>query len=653
MKKIIATFVLLLAVITMASCNNKIASFKNIEISGYKTEFVVGDKFEKGDLVVTAVFTDGKSKDVTADATVEAPEVLDKVGSQVVKVSYNGDEQLYVINVAAEAVATYENVNAAIEAAVANANKVVSGTVVTKQYSENVTNYTFGENFTVIEKVSDELTYQYEDLGDDLYFGFYYTEYEGVKDFYTAYEATANHLAGPEVYEIVDGSYFYGAEGLLTGLYALAKDAGQDLEEVVDACEVCGDQSFAYSFGYLNADYDCYYLVEVEFDLNKNGVLTNLEVESKKYNSTYEAWGETYNNYTVNEETGLVELDMYAEYASEVTAKYTQVEGERNAENEYAYDKVMYTSFDLQDAEGNAAPTVYNIMAGESVSFVIANALPETAVAGLNNFEFNCDMFGYFGSVYDNQATVTVYAPGTYNMTLTAGSVVKEFTIVAAEPQPESVSAYASELVEGWWGTGYEMMETNEVTIELGDVLYVSALVNPTNANQEITIALKEEYAAASLTEVSYDDWNAPYFDNQVLNFNATELGTYVVVFTSVADETLTAELTITVVEAGEEPGGDDTPSIIGTWNAVHPMTGMNVASFEIMDGGYAQFSAGMTMGMVGYTLDGTTLEFQVPPMLAGTIAISDVVLNAELTEFTATITLNGEPLSLTFTKAE
>ena len=53
------------------------------------------------------------------------------------------------------------------------------------------------------------------------------------------------------------------------------------------------------------------------------------------------------------------------------------------------------------------------------------------------------------------------------------------------------------------------------------------------------------------------------------------------------------------------------------------------------------------------YTLDGTTLEFQVPPMLAGTIAISDVVLNAELTEFTATITLNGEPLSLTFTKAE
>ena len=100
----------------------------------------------------------------------------------------------------------------------------------------------------------------------------------------------------------------------------------------------------------------------------------------------------------------------------------------------YAYDKVMYTSFDLQDAEGNAAPTVYNIMAGESVSFVIANALPETAVAGLNNFEFNCDMFGYYGSVYDNLATVTVYAPGTYNMTLTAGSVVKEFTIVAAEP---------------------------------------------------------------------------------------------------------------------------------------------------------------------------------------------------------------------------
>ena len=46
-------------------------------------------------------------------------------------------------------------------------------------------------------------------------------------------------------------------------------------------------------------------------------------------------------------------------------------------------------------------------------------------------------------------------------------------------------------------------------------------------------VALKEEYAGAELAEIAFDDWNAPYFDGQMLQFNATEVGTYVVVFTS------------------------------------------------------------------------------------------------------------------------
>jgi hypothetical protein len=237
---------------------------------------------------------------------------------------------------------------------------------------------------------------------------------------------------------------------------------------------------------------------------------------------------------------------------------------------------------------------------------------------------------------------------------MTYGNVVKEFVIIAAEPQPESISTYASEYVEGWFGAGYEMMEASTTTVEVGGVLYVGAMVNPSQAAQDLTITLKEEYTGAELVEISFDDWNAPYFDGQMLQFNATEVGTYVVVFTSLVDETIVAELEVTVVEAStEDPDQGDTGSVIGTWTAIHPKTGMTAATIEFFDGGYAQFSAGMIMGMIGYTLDGTTLEFQVPAMLAGTIALEDVVMNAELTEFTATITLNGEALELTFTKAE
>ncbi len=654
MKKILAMIALVLTVVAMAACSGGAISFEDIEISGYKTEFVVGDTFDKGGLVVTAVFTDDSTKDVTADAQVSGPAALDKAGAYVVKVVYGEVEKLYQINVKDLPNATYENVNAAVEAAVANAEKIASGTVVVNQYGDNVIEYTFGENHVVINRVSDETVYQYEDLGDDVYFGFNYYEYDGVKEFYNVEEITAEHFAGPEVYNVIDGFYFYGAEGLLNGLYALANEAGQDLEENVVACDVCGDQTFTYSFGYLNVDYGCYYLIEVEFALNRNGVLTNLQVESKKYNETYEAWGETLYSYTVDEETGYVTLDTYADYATEVTVEYNQVEGERNAVNEYTYDSVMYTSFDLVDFEGNPAPTVYNVQAGDTVSFEIANALPATAVAGLNSANFECDLFGYWGSVYDNVVSIDVYSAGTYNITMTYGNVVKEFVIIAAEPQPQFVSSYASEYVEGWFGAGYEMMETSVATVEVDGVLYVGAAVYPEQASQDLTITLKEAYTGAELAEVAYDDWNAPYFDGQMLQFVAKEVGTYVVVFTSNVDNTITAELVVTVVEASStNPDEEETGSIIGTWTAIHPKTGMAAATIEFFDGVYAQFSAGMIMGMIGYTLDGTTLEFQIPAMLAGTIALEDVVMNAELTEFTATVILNGEPMPLTFTKGE
>ena len=651
MKKILAMLALVLTVVSMAACKGGTITFEDIEISGYKTEFVVGDKFDKGDLVVTAVFTDDSTKDVTAEAQVSGPAALDKAGAYVVKVVYGEAEKLYQINVADLPNATYENVNAAVEAAVANAEKVASGTVVVNQYVDNVVEYVFGANHIVLNKVTDETVYQYEDLGDDVYFGFNYYEYDDVKEFYSVEDITAEYFAGPEVYNVIDGFYFYGAEGLLNGLYALAQEAGQDFEEAIVECEVCGDQTFNYSFGYLNADYACYYLVEVEFELNRNGVLTSLQVESKKYNETYEAWGEELYSYEVDAETGYVTLDIWADYATVVNAEYAQVEGERNAVNEYAYADVMYTSFDLVDFDGNPAPTVYNVQAGDSVSFEIANAQPATAVAGLNNAEFECDSFGFWGSVYGNTVSISVYLAGTYNITMTIGSVVKEIVIVAAQPQPEFVSSYASES----WFDGYEMMESSVATVEVDGVLYVGAAVYPEQASQDLTITLKEAYTGAELAEVAYDDWNAPYFDGQMLQFVAKEVGTYVVVFTSNVDNTITAELVVTVVEAsGSDPDQGDTPSVVGKWTALHPMFGTEIASIEIYDGGYAQYyDSGFYLGMIGYALEGTTLEFQIPMMLYGTLEIKDVVMNEDFTEFTATVVLYGQEMPLTFTKGE
>ena len=116
MKKILAMLALVLTVVSMAACKGGTITFEDIEISGYKTEFVVGDKFDKGDLVVTAVFTDDSTKDVTAEAQVNGPAALDKAGAYVVKVVYGDVEKFYQITVNDLPNATYANVNAAVEA---------------------------------------------------------------------------------------------------------------------------------------------------------------------------------------------------------------------------------------------------------------------------------------------------------------------------------------------------------------------------------------------------------------------------------------------------------------------------------------------------------------------------------------------------------
>lgn len=603
--------------------------------------YKVGQEVSTEGLVVTGHYTNsitGATQEVVeayevvvtnaAGAVVEG--AFEYVGEYTVSVEFGGFAESYKVTVSNEYASVYE----AIEAGAANAHKVASGKY-SVNYSWGSSNYeyAFGDNyFTYADEYGTTYHYSLNENGEAL--GASVSE-----DYVSSYIDAPEYILGCQQSVIYYSVTYYGADGMVQSLYQFAKDLEIDVVESISE----GVYSYSYNYTYEELDWFTeeilysYYVINVEFKLGEGSEIKEATFTLAQYYAEQIVVAED-GTWTVIEGQVSEDQNVY---------KFEQVAGERTLENPYSAEKVMYKSFDLQTLTGEAAPAEVTIMAGESVNLVIANALPETAISGFNNFDFICDSFGYYAYESDGILSISVYSAGTYDFTIVTGSIEKTIRVIALQPQPESVAAYASEYVDFGWYAGYEMMETSTATVEAGGKLYIGGAIYPSKADQEVTIALKEEYADVSLTEVSYDDFDAPYYDGLMLNFNSSTIGTYVVVITSVANPELSCELTITVVEASEE---ENEATFEGTWTAVHPMTGMVMATIEIFRD-YSYFSDGMSQIMMGWSLEGSNVTFMVGVNYQGTLSITDAVVNEDYTVMTATVTYMGTEMQLTFTK--
>ena len=108
----------------------------SIDVSGQKTEFTVGDTFEFGG-VVTATYSDGSTKDVTASAEITAPD-LSSAGTKNVTVSYTEKE---VTKTKVYQVTVTDGSSTEDKVIIIDGSKLTSTTTtaVTEQTFENVT----------------------------------------------------------------------------------------------------------------------------------------------------------------------------------------------------------------------------------------------------------------------------------------------------------------------------------------------------------------------------------------------------------------------------------------------------------------------------------------------------------------------------------
>ncbi len=97
---LLGVFSIFAIMLCLVACGKAEITLQNLSIEGQKVEFFVGDTFDKGNLKVTATYSDDTTKDVTADAKVEQNANMGVAGTYAVLVSYENITKAYEISVA-------------------------------------------------------------------------------------------------------------------------------------------------------------------------------------------------------------------------------------------------------------------------------------------------------------------------------------------------------------------------------------------------------------------------------------------------------------------------------------------------------------------------------------------------------------------------
>lgn len=214
-------------------------------------------------------------------------------------------------------------VGLSVEDAIANginaAGLVKSGTVTMNEYSKTEIAYELGTDingtfvhYTEVGYFSDEYYVLLDDAGTVVPVK---VEDTGISKPYGDFSNKGYLFSG-----VIDYSTSYdGAEGLVSGLYATAKENTNH-----DFSESAVDGDYEFSFGYFGGW--SFKVVKVEFSLSINNVFDSVKVTSADYSS---------NSYIQDDATGEVVLIDGATPGNTLTIEVAQQEGTRTLVNPY------------------------------------------------------------------------------------------------------------------------------------------------------------------------------------------------------------------------------------------------------------------------------------------------------------------------------
>lgn len=432
--------------------------------------------------------------------------------------------------------ATEADINKALEAIVANWDKVENGTIIKAvDYAGTATTtyeYAFFDNFVYIKENGDYVNeYYYAVDSKGAVFGVT-TQGSFVNRDNEAYEG---NMKGPKFDYIFAGdeeSVTFGVEEMITFLYEMASTSDNFVATYEEGMFVFGCTNRV-----LDDWMNYFYVTAVSFTVNPDTlILENATVVVQRYSQE---------SYTEVEE-GVFELNENATPNSVTSFIINQTtEAGEAMENPYDPSVVVVDSFVIRDANGNDIEEgTINIAAGGQVKFYFKDIAPETALFKLctidlyienNETGMSPSYWPYFNS-YDNSYSFTLSTPGTYTMTVTVDGMEVVSTIEVALKTPTTIAAqvYDNELGA--------FKKTNKVEIFAGAPLYFMSYV-------------EADYNGAYVAEIVGDATGAKIESGEIDEilssvFTAEAAGTYKIKLTSTVVTSLTSELTVVVKEA-------------------------------------------------------------------------------------------------------
>lgn len=524
--------------------DNKTIASISLDVKDAKLEYVVGETINYEGVKVIETYKNTANIEtisygelskydvkVTDENNNEVKGTFTQVGKYTVTVSKDNLVTSYEVKASYK---SFDTVDEALESAVANANKVVSGNIIYKEpeFKTSQYQYVFGKNH--FEVNTGESTTYYQKLSNGEPFGV--TNYDG--ELSKNYGVQEEHLEG--VYISSFAYYFdeiYGIENLLVEIKNMASDneaKSYNYKESAEKCPSCGYvHEYSYSLETILSGY-LYTYITVSFTLDGiNGNIATANITLQGFQVDDMDYDKTNDKYTLKEDI--------TEYALDNTIETVQVAGERTAENPYKAEDYLFSSFDLTDAENNKIGTEISSVVREQILLNITNTQPATANVSVDEIdvvildesgEEASGAYGYYGS-YDSlggDITITAYKAGTYTVTVKSTLHEITFTLKAGYAELESLTPA---VLNEWW----ELEEATEATVKENMMLTFNVVAND-GADASCTVKLETETSDALIE-----------FDGENYTFVSTKVGTYVIVFTSTVNSEIVGKLEVTVEE--------------------------------------------------------------------------------------------------------
>lgn len=548
--------------------------------SAARTQYRIGDSISYDGLKLIGTYKNAQNKLYDAEITSWSPyrfeitsqyggeyeELFVSEGEYTVKISRGDISTTYAVNVAG---VNYESVKSGIGLGKYFQKNVVSGSLKEKYLGITSSSYTFGDNYTFIQKNDAGSIEQYHvsivnGRADITYF------FENSKT--TAPLSTAELINGPclKAWYLDDLRSSYGIEDLVSDLYDIGiQNPNQDYKESVDA----ETKTFSFFFGRVNLvgnDRRYYWETHVQFTLGETNFIESVTVRQDTWFRIYNNIEDNYSyNYKYDEETGItVPLTEKPDLVWSVTC--TQEAGPRTEKNPFLTEegnkgdvhdyKIFLEGKELKDGD------VVDIEQGNRDSnghfrqyvLVISDIMPEGASfdgdplyvtdgtlskADSANF-FWGSHFQLTGSWNNYDKTIEPLRGGLYYLEFTTKKTTKKiwFNVAGANPTKLTPQVYNP--------ANKVLSSITQKSVGVDETVYFScvpdgytngAFTAALTSGDQSKIELIEPNSSATSDEIAADP-TLKYW-----SFKASEAGAYVITMTSTVAPDVTTTLTINV----------------------------------------------------------------------------------------------------------